>query len=66
MKKAFEFMRENEFIEWVWRIYNNMVQISGMKTRRSLSKKAQNFDETMLLNDSVAQFNTPKGAHIAN
>lgn len=54
LKKAFDIMSENEFIDWVWKLYNNMVQLSGIHRRSVSKKKTQNFDDTMLLNDSVA------------
>ena len=64
MKRAFEIMTENEFREWVLKIYGNMVLMSGIKTKRS-SLTRRNFDETTMLNDSEVKFSTPK-AGIAN
>jgi hypothetical protein len=53
-------MSEKEFVEWVWKLYSDMVKLSGItsnsKTRLKKQRhtpKATNFEETMLLNDSV-------------
>lgn len=61
MKKAFDLMSDSEFSESVWKLYNNIVQLSGITSKRPNLKKLQNFDEILNLKDSSSQFGTPKG-----
>jgi hypothetical protein len=47
-------MSEIDMIEWIWKLYSNMVQVSGIKGRQG---KKINSDESYVLsaNESVTQ-----------
>jgi hypothetical protein len=51
-------MSDVEMLEWILKLYNNLVQITGIKHRRKT--RLLSLEESAILgNDSAANFNTP-------